>query len=371
MSGRRCFAVRAVWAVSCALLVALVVRDARAQPLITFEAPHAVRAPAATLAPGFESRVDARAVAANMKSASDIVAFTLRETAAQLHFGLAHRTSLQFDGTEREGNCIEYAELFATMFNREHGVIDAHAWVVRSDAKVLGQTLADPAWKDHDWVLVVANDHGAIQRLFVDPTRSDTGIGWDISQSVRGHVGTPVASSFTTSVTVDARLPETPSLSGFEAAAPVRLSLQGAILPMSSSFPNCASREDPAGNSVGGIPISHYEELQVTPHLVLSGFSRQGCPIDASIGGSLTFAAPIRDSVWLVVGAGIIVAPGQLPIYGGVQTSGANAIQGTDSAVHVAAHADIVWKTQSGRSFSVGAGALRRRRGGLTFGGGF
>jgi len=40
---------------------------------------------------------------------------------------LLHRTSTAFDVAEREGNCIEYAELFATIVNRENGRVGWNA----------------------------------------------------------------------------------------------------------------------------------------------------------------------------------------------------------------------------------------------------
>jgi|HubBroStandDraft_6_1064221.scaffolds.fasta_scaffold271300_3 hypothetical protein len=169
----------------------LLTRNAGAQTLFSFRAPHVARAPIAALDPARTREVDARASAAKITTPDDLVAFALDVTARALHFGLAHRTSLAFDGTEREGNCVEYAELFASIVNREHGVVDARAWVVRSDAKILGETLRDPAWKDHDWVLVVVRTPSGARRLFVDPTLYDMGLGWDVSRDVRGDAGLP------------------------------------------------------------------------------------------------------------------------------------------------------------------------------------
>ena len=55
---------------------------------------------------------------------------TLRVTGGALHFGLNHRTSLRFTSVEREGNCVEYAQLFATLFNRATHAkgMTARAW---------------------------------------------------------------------------------------------------------------------------------------------------------------------------------------------------------------------------------------------------
>lgn len=153
--------------------------------LLTFGAPHVARAPHATLSTALAARVDA---IAKPQNADALVKLALDATAAQLHFGLQHGTSTTFDVAEREGNCIEYAELFATIFNRERGSLDARAYVVHSaEARVLGQRLGDPKYRDHDWALVVAGD----RRLFVDPTLYDEGFGWDISRAVKGPVATP------------------------------------------------------------------------------------------------------------------------------------------------------------------------------------
>jgi hypothetical protein len=150
--------------------VALLAHNTVAQTLVTFQTPHAVRASTATIDPAVCGPLDTQAKAASIAAPDDLVAFALRITASALHFGLAHRTRLSFDGTEREGNCIEYAELFASIVNREHGVIDAHAWVVRSAAVLFGKALPDPAWKDHDWVLVVLRTPAGVERRYVDPT---------------------------------------------------------------------------------------------------------------------------------------------------------------------------------------------------------
>ncbi len=101
-------------AVVAAVLGTLVLaRHAAAQSLFTFRAPHVVRAPMARLDPSFGKNLDARARAATPATTDDLVAFALRATSSALQFGLSHRTRLTFDSVEREGNCVEYAELFA------------------------------------------------------------------------------------------------------------------------------------------------------------------------------------------------------------------------------------------------------------------
>jgi hypothetical protein len=169
----------------------LLSRHAIAQLLFSFESPHHARAAMAAVDPALGQRWDMQASEARINTGEDLVAFALRTTADALHFGLGHRTRIAFEGAEREGNCVEYAELFATVLNREHGNVDAHAWIVRSDARVLGKTMPDPAWKDHDWVLVAVRTGEGIRRLYVDPTLYDMGLGWDISRVVHGEVRLP------------------------------------------------------------------------------------------------------------------------------------------------------------------------------------
>jgi hypothetical protein len=174
-----------------ALAVALLGREAVAQTLVAFGAPHAVRAPGATLDAGFAQRLDEQATAAKVSTPEGLVSFALNVTAGALHFGLGHSTRLQFGGEDRVANCVEYAELLASIINREHREVDAHAWVVRSAAMIGGTVSSDPAWKDHDWVLVSVRTPGAVRSLYVDPTFFDMGLGWDISGAVRGTVRPP------------------------------------------------------------------------------------------------------------------------------------------------------------------------------------
>jgi hypothetical protein len=179
-------------AVAAAILcTSVLARHAAAQALFTFRAPHIVRAPVARLDPSLGKDLDAQAREVAPATTDDLVAFALRATSSALHFGLAHRTRLTFDRAEREGNCVEYAELFASIVNRERGGGDVRAWVVRSDAEILGETAKSPAWRDHDWVLVVARMSDGTRRLYVDPTLFDMGLGWDISRAVLGAVQPP------------------------------------------------------------------------------------------------------------------------------------------------------------------------------------
>jgi hypothetical protein len=164
----------------------------RADLAVTFHAPHVARVAGATLEKDFSRSVDLQIKEARIGSVDELLHFALDVTGADLHFGLAHKTTLEFGSKEREGNCIEYAHLFATVFNRaaERKHVAARAFVVHSDARVLGKKLAVRGLDDHDWVLVVPSAAGA-QRLFVDPTFHDFGLGWDIAGSVSGDVRTP------------------------------------------------------------------------------------------------------------------------------------------------------------------------------------
>ena len=179
-----------------AVLGALLVAPARptlAQLPVTFHPPHTVRASAATLAPELARVVDERIREAAPDSLDAALHLALDVAGQKLHFGLDHRTTLAFGAKEREGNCIEYAHLFAVVFDRaarQRGIA-ARAYVVHSaDARVLGEKLAARGLGDHDWVLVVGTA-GPPRRLFVDPTFFDFGLGWDITSSVTGDVRAP------------------------------------------------------------------------------------------------------------------------------------------------------------------------------------
>jgi hypothetical protein len=153
--------------------------------------------------------------------------------------------------------------------------------------------------------------------------------------------------------------------------APLRLSLEASIFPKAGGFPNCVSREEAAGNSVGGIPVQHFMMKRLTPRLVLSGFSQLGCPIDAGLGGALTYAAPLSASSWFVFGGGLYVAPGQVPLFGGLGPSLMNGIRAAPSATNMANRADLVWKTTGDRTYHLGVQTLGRGLQSVTFGGGF
>ncbi|MEO6954375.1 MAG: hypothetical protein ABI321_21435 [Polyangia bacterium] len=141
---------------------------------------HVVGRPHAVASQAIEASLSRRLGA--MRDLDSLQRATLAETGARLHFGLGHTTSLQFDA-EREGNCIEYAQLFSTLFDAaavKRGM-PARAYPIHSPrVTVSGLVVPLRGWHDHDWVLIV---DGAARR-YVDPTLADFGLGWDVEQQV-------------------------------------------------------------------------------------------------------------------------------------------------------------------------------------------
>ncbi len=156
--------------------------------------PHTARRSTAVLDKALERAVDgslARATPDSVESAMDIA---LSASDRLLHFGLTHPTSLSFAAAEREGNCVEYAHLFARVFDKAaaRAKLDARAYVVHSaKAEVLGYKVPLPGWDKHDWVLIQQGTGDDAQRWYVDPTMHDAGLGWDISANVKGTVKVP------------------------------------------------------------------------------------------------------------------------------------------------------------------------------------
>jgi hypothetical protein len=163
-----------------------------------------------------------------------------------------------------------------------------------------------------------------------------------------------------------------PPFSGFRLSAPLRLSLMGAAPRLAGGFPQCASREDDAGNSVGGIPVQHYWEWRFAPRLVLSAFTQLGCPIDGGIGAVVTYSVPLRasSSLSLVFGAGAYAAPAQFQLFGGPAPSFALGLRGARSPAPVSARTDLVWGPPD-RPRNVGVQSLGTSTRLVTFGGGF
>jgi hypothetical protein len=132
------------------------------------------------------------------------------------------------------------------------------------------------------------------------------------------------------------------------AVLPLRLSLMGATFPIAGAFAGdpCASREESSGNTVWGFPVQNATYLQLTPQLTLHGFSSQGCPLDSSIGGGISYAITLPQNLWLVVNAGLLSQPG-MP--GGTRTRAETRL-------------DLMMRPTPDRAYALGIG-----RRGVTF----
>jgi hypothetical protein len=147
--------------------------------------PHVARRSSATVSPKLLAEIDAAAPA--VATVADARAVALRITGAHLHFGLSHPTTLAFDVGERERNCIEYAHLFARVFDQlaSKAGISARAYAVHSTkARVFGIKVPLRGFEDHDWALI----DGGATRIYVDASFYDAGMGWDLASNVVGTV---------------------------------------------------------------------------------------------------------------------------------------------------------------------------------------
>jgi hypothetical protein len=134
------------------------------------------------------------------------------------------------------------------------------------------------------------------------------------------------------------------------AVLPLRLALLGDAFPIAGALGGapCAPREGPSGNASWGFPVQRQAVLPLTSRLVLHGFSSLGCPLDAGMGGGLTFAAPLRRDLWLVAAAGV---------YGQPSLPGRSLLR-TDARL------DVVMRATTDHPLAVGIGKR-----GLTFSG--
>ncbi|MCL2448758.1 MAG: hypothetical protein FWD17_07425 [Polyangiaceae bacterium] len=169
-------------------MLALANRNALVQGMLAFREPYTVLEPRATVDGDLASLVRARAGTSRTATVEDAIHDALDLTSKALFFGLGHRTHLDFGGRAREGNCIEYAHLFAHIFNALRNDLGARAYVVHSaDARALGLSLPWPALREHDFAMVTSDMPRATQ-IFVDPALYDAGLGWNISRAVTGKV---------------------------------------------------------------------------------------------------------------------------------------------------------------------------------------
>ncbi len=189
---------RTLWRGLGVLLVVMLFATAAgaALPRFAFQLlpPHTVKRSGAVLDRALERAFDASVAKADPSSVEEAMDISLAASDRILHFGLKHPTSMSFAAAEREGNCTEYAHLFARVFDRAaaRAKLDARAYVVHSSkAEVLGHKLPWKGFEDHDWVLIQQGSGEDAKRWYVDPTMHDAGLGWDISGAVQGTVKLP------------------------------------------------------------------------------------------------------------------------------------------------------------------------------------
>ncbi len=187
---------RCLWITAALLLIATAAVAAIPRFGIELHAPHTARRKAATLDKDLARAIEASLARATIGTVEEARDFALAVTDRMLHFGLEHETRMSFDSTPREANCIEYAHLFAYVFDMaaERARLPARAYVIHTEkARVFGQKVPLRGFDDHDWALIEDRSIGTgeARRLYVDPTLHDAGLGWDISASVRGNIQLP------------------------------------------------------------------------------------------------------------------------------------------------------------------------------------
>jgi hypothetical protein len=134
------------------------------------------------------------------------------------------------------------------------------------------------------------------------------------------------------------------------AALPLQLSLLWTTVRFAAALPGdpCASREDASGNSQYGFPVQHQVYLAMTSGLVLHGFSKLGCPLDAKIAGGVTYTVPVAQNVWLVPNVGV-----------SAKTSLAQGRVVSRGEARV----DLLMNTSDGRTLGIGVGKRGTRQG--------
>jgi len=142
------------------------------------------------------------------------------------------------------------------------------------------------------------------------------------------------------------------------AFAPLRLSLTSGLFAQAGAYSGCDSRTDASGNSVSGFAVQYESFVHLAPQLVLHGFSSLGCQVDAGMGSGITYAIPLRPSLWLVPSVGAYAMP---------RASGGNSL------VTTAAQVDLVKQLAWGGTLSFGLGTRsgNGRFDALHFGGSF
>jgi hypothetical protein len=127
------------------------------------------------------------------------------------------------------------------------------------------------------------------------------------------------------------------------AVMPLRLSLMSTTFPIAGALGGnpCTSREEASGNTVNGFAVQRQVYLPITQQLVLHGFSQAGCPLDAGMGGGVTYAVPLSKTSWLVASAGTYILPSQQP---------GRIVKKSDARL------DLMFKTSPDRTLGIGVG---------------
>jgi hypothetical protein len=185
------------WIGVLAVVMLFATATAAAVPRFALEllAPHVVKRSAAMLDKPLDRALATALDKTTITTVEEARDFSLSVTDKLLRFGLDHTTSMSFSAAEREGNCIEYANLFARVFDKaaQKGGLEARAFAVHSDkAHLFGRAVPLKGFGDHDWVLIQDGQGDDAGRWFVDPTMHDAGLGWDIAANVKGVVNAPV-----------------------------------------------------------------------------------------------------------------------------------------------------------------------------------
>jgi hypothetical protein len=174
---------------SCSFAIGFWAASSAASGLMTLGPGHRATKSRAVLDRPLERELALRIASSDIRSSADARDFALSFAAGRLHFGLSHSTNRLFSMREREGNCIEYAELTAAVFERVARAkrLEARAWVVHSEQpRVLGMKVPLRGFDGHDWVLI--DSRSSAERYYVDPTFYDSGLDWDLSGAIRGRV---------------------------------------------------------------------------------------------------------------------------------------------------------------------------------------
>lgn len=152
---------------------------------------HAVLPSRAQLDPDLERSLLEDLAKIKPSTVPEAIQASLRLTGKQFHFGLRHHTTLVFGIPAREGNCVEYAQLFLFIFKEAEGLsnLQARARAVRSEASLWGYKIPSRAWNDHDWVLIEEGNSG--KRWYVDPTMFGAHLGWNLEKNICGEVLVP------------------------------------------------------------------------------------------------------------------------------------------------------------------------------------